>query len=935
MRNTRGSFVLEKSTRSSLNALRIAVAQVAQPAFIALSMIVFSCCGPAARAATPLTITSTTYTENFDEILTTELPGGWGLSDNRVAVGGGLNNYAGALTAVDASATTLTSGSTGQMYAFNSAGDKAVGLLQTGSWATQSYYFAFTNSTGSTITDLALGWDYEKYRSGSRSFTWSFSSSMDGTAFLPVTAGDQTYAADATNTVVTFSPPGVINKTGISINGLNIEAGQSYYLQWTLTGTGGSTNGQGLGIDNFSLTATAGTGPSTVSNWNPGTTANWNTSEINWLKSSSPSTYAEGDTANFGDAGVGLQNGSVVVAAGGVTPAAVNVSNTSGNYTFSGGPIGGAGALTKTGAGTLTLTANNTYSGGTKIFGGMVVVSSDAQLGATSGAVTIQGGTVQSAFTGNLQFDASRNFAGGAVTLDVAGTNSITFNGSFDTTGVLTLPSDGTVVLAGSTKSIGGITFTAPATLKAGTTGTDTVKVLGLIMANNTSGTATINGDVDLGGGTRAVTVVEGATLAITGKITNGTFVMHTGKGTIDAQGDNSGISGWTLGALNTAAGKLIIHDKGGLGSGTTGTTNFNSGTLEIATPLVGENAIPSTLNISFGAYDAFPAIITGADLELSGQFRTFKASGTHQTHVTINNNTLASGGMPAPTGSGASTGLLIDGTGKLTVATVFDYNLPITVDTATFEVNAAMSSPLATLSVTNGATLKGTGTTQGVTIDSTATLSPGSSIGTLSADSVILNGKLKIELDQLDPAKNDVLNVTNALTLNGAEINFSTVGSLTDSAFVFAHYGSLTGNPFSTITGLPAGYTIDYNYQSSNALALILANGILHGDWDRNGVINVADIKTMLKALTDLATYKTQFNVSDADLVTIGDFNSSGTITNGDIQGLLAFVSTQPGGGSISVVPEPSAILTALFGLVGCAGFVRMRRAHAVPKNS
>jgi hypothetical protein len=46
------------------------------------------------------------------------------------------------------------------------------------------------------------------------------------------------------------------------LSGLSISSGSDYYLKWTFTGLGGSTNGQGIGIDNFSVTAT-GAGLST------------------------------------------------------------------------------------------------------------------------------------------------------------------------------------------------------------------------------------------------------------------------------------------------------------------------------------------------------------------------------------------------------------------------------------------------------------------------------------------------------------------------------------------------------------------------------------------------------------------------------------------------------------------------------------------------
>jgi hypothetical protein len=140
----------------------------------------------------------------------------------------------------------------------------------------------------------------------------------------------------------------------------------------------------------------------------------------------------------------------------------------------------------------------------------------------------------------------------------------------------------------------------------------------------------------------------------------------------------------------------------------------------------------------------------------------------------------------------------------------------------------------------------------------------------------------------------------------------------------------TLSGNPFANITGLPIGYTIDYNYQSTNALALIQASGITLGDWDRNSLVNNADVSVMLKALTDLAAYKTQYLVAnDDELKAIGDFNNSGSITNGDIQGLLNFLASQPNGGSIATVPEPAAMVSALIAALSCSIFIRKRRTR------
>jgi len=162
----------------------------------------------------------------------------------------------------------LTSGSGGGFYNFANgvtatSTDRSIGLLSSGTYTSpKSIIYAFTNNTGNTVTAISLAWNYEKYRSGSRAFNWTFFHGGTSSPSTSATSGDQSYPADANNTVV--SNPPIQNAKSFSITGLNISNGSTYYLRWTYTGTGGSTNGQGLGIDDFSITVTTSTPTATI-----------------------------------------------------------------------------------------------------------------------------------------------------------------------------------------------------------------------------------------------------------------------------------------------------------------------------------------------------------------------------------------------------------------------------------------------------------------------------------------------------------------------------------------------------------------------------------------------------------------------------------------------------------------------------------------------
>lgn len=243
-----------------------------------------------------VTSTGTAFTQNFDGMgssATATLPTGFVVSSGTIYSGG---TTATTLAAGTTGAGVLTGVSAGGTYNFAngitaSATDRSLGFLTSGGFTSpRTIMLQITNNTGSTISSLSITFDYEKYRSGTRQFDWTFFSGSDGSTWSSNTNGDQSYSADANNTTIS-NPPTTISKS-VSITGLSIANGNSYYIRWTFTGLAGSTNSQGIGIDNFSVTASS----PYVSGGNIGSPG------INWVGSNqTPTAYSQPTNCTGGD----------------------------------------------------------------------------------------------------------------------------------------------------------------------------------------------------------------------------------------------------------------------------------------------------------------------------------------------------------------------------------------------------------------------------------------------------------------------------------------------------------------------------------------------------------------------------------------------------------------------------------------------------------
>ena len=172
------------------------------------------------------------------------------------------------------------------------------------------------------------------------------------------------------------------------------------------------------------------------------------------------------------------------------------------------GQITGGFSLTKTGPGMLTLSGTNTYSGGTTISGGVLAISNDNNLGATTGGVSFSNNATLRTLA-DITFDAARTF-----TLDATGgtidlfTHMSTLNGAISGAGVLsvidtdtTQGGEGVLTLTGNNSSLTG--------------------GLSIGSANLNSVTVVVSADNNLGAPTAPLSIQDNGTVEVTGSFTS------------------------------------------------------------------------------------------------------------------------------------------------------------------------------------------------------------------------------------------------------------------------------------------------------------------------------------------------------------------------------------------------------------------------------
>jgi len=209
------------------------------------------------------------YTQKFNTLAGSgtsgNLPAGWSIAEH----GTGENGTYTAGTGSSSLAETYSFGSTGDT-------DRCLGGIQSSTFSSVVGAM-FANNTGSTIQHLSISYTGEEWRMGSAGHTDSLQLEL---------------STDATNLVngtwtpltgLTFSSPvtsGSVgplngnlppNRTLLSagVSGLSISAGSTFLLRWFDANAGNT--GDGIGIDDFTITPYVSTRPSAVAHVVPDT----------------------------------------------------------------------------------------------------------------------------------------------------------------------------------------------------------------------------------------------------------------------------------------------------------------------------------------------------------------------------------------------------------------------------------------------------------------------------------------------------------------------------------------------------------------------------------------------------------------------------------------------------------------------------------------
>ena len=358
-----------------------------------------------------------------------------------------------------------------------------------------------------------------------------------------------------------------------------------------------------------------------LTNWDIGTSSNWYDTGMNLTRYLQYSGNTIGDNVIFGDNGYAYDGTNHVYLAGTVVPVTVEFSSSSPYILTGPGGIGGATSLVLTNMNNSVLLGTaNSYTGGTVVGGGTLVIANDNALGATSGGVTLAGGTLQlnAGVTSSRATTVTANSG-----IGVVGGATAQWNGSITGAGGLTMTDNGTLTLAAINS------YTGPTVVNAGTLNLTGTITPGATTVGGASGDAVLNISGNLTSSNLFVGNVSGAVGVV--NQTAGTVTLSGGTGDLlnvgnmdasfgyyNAMGGTLNVAGISIGGENNPN----VWPPQGTGDGimeVRGATINNNGWITMAR---GGNAQTGILNVYSGSLTYSGGGI-GCNWQLSGSGQT------------------------------------------------------------------------------------------------------------------------------------------------------------------------------------------------------------------------------------------------------------------------------------------------------------------------
>jgi len=453
-----------------------------------------------------------------------------------------------------ASGATLTPGAGG-------AGTLAIGGdLSLAAGTTLAYEFGAANTAGGALNDLVnVGGDL----------------TLDGAINVTVPTG----GAFEAGVYRVFNYAGALTDNGLVLGSL--PAGSDVDVQTSIAGQVNLVNAAGLTLNFWD----GASGPKNNGVINGGNGVWQNSSgNDNWTNANGAvnAAYSDSAFAVFGGAGgavtvdntlgqvnaAGMQFAAdgYVIAGGGVV-----LTGTQSTIRVGDGSVAGAGftatinaalsgdaQLVKTDAGTLILGGVNSHTGGTRINGGAVQISADANLGAAAGGVTLDGGAL--ATSANLT-SARDVVMAGAGTISTASGTTFTYGGLLSGTAALTKTGAGTLLMTGDNGGFAGATTVSTGVLAV------TGKLGGAVNVNSGG---RLEGTGQVGALVNAGTVAPGrdgfGVLTVNGSYagSGGTLEIEAALGGDGSQADRLVVANGTSGTT-----AISVTNRGGLGAQT------------------------------------------------------------------------------------------------------------------------------------------------------------------------------------------------------------------------------------------------------------------------------------------------------------------------------------------------------------------------------